>query len=464
MQYKLTIEEERVFWEKVEYDLKQAPFAESPSQWNTKTAGIFQEKMHEKFIELYKKDKKINYLLEIEDYDDSPLLRHAMTSSILNIFRYKTSRTTLPRIKNRFTIYLRNQSADEYIEANNILSSNNRSKSNAHPLDDLKPKAEQMDDHQSPDSNNPTSIRIGDLDINVQEALELVKRKLTEEPQGEEGLHREKILQEYEQLLQQSATKRQGQREIFNFFEKNPSLLPGLNGNKGNLTHGAHHGLIFPELALHGTHSIRPDFLFVATNSLEASIVFIKIDQPSNRIFTEKDEFTAEFNQAFSQLEDWNHWMSIDENKAIIIEELTNAFSSNRIKRLNIKSEHYLVISRRLEYLNNPNRQRLISLKSKFPYHILSFDRLAPYATGNSYLPVRKSADHSFFATYISNTYDYSQMRSIIHGHINKKEAILNQQHLTQEEKEELLKEVNYWDSFDDPIQSALAAIKRKSK
>lgn len=118
-------------------------------------------------------------------------------------------------------------------------------------------------------------------------------------------------LKEYNSLLNESGNN---ENEFQSFFEKNPSYIPGalqLFGNSGH--YPFMHTLISqPEIGI--AVNRKPDFLWLAQDSLTFSPVFIEIEKPSKRMFTNARIPTAEFNQAMNQIDEWRFLLKDPDN------------------------------------------------------------------------------------------------------------------------------------------------------
>ncbi|MFT8245921.1 Shedu immune nuclease family protein [Roseomonas sp. BN140053] len=98
----------------------------------------------------------------------------------------------------------------------------------------------------------------------------------------------------------------------------------------------------------------KPDFAYLWERSGRNTLVLVEIERPSKRIFTQADEFTAEFNQAVNQAQRW-----LDAHAEIINPAGPLAMAAHR--RLNIANQPIgrsaiLIFGRRSE-INTPQRQ-----------------------------------------------------------------------------------------------------------
>ncbi len=260
-----------------------------------------------------------------------------------------------------------------------------------------------------------------------------------------------KINEEYIALIDEiTASSIREEQRIQAFLERRPQFLPGLNGVHVHANHGVYCDLIFPKFPLNGTFNRVPDFMFVTKSSVEAQITFIEIEEPSKSFFTTSNDFTSEFNHAFQQLEDWKTWLENGNNGANLRTELTRAISHHMMNSIAIVFKFVLVYGRRSEYQDNEIRRNRISQRSRGAYQIMSFDRLE-YADYNSNLICVKRNDAGYYATEVSEFYDYNYVTRSVHKNIlNKQASVSSNSFMSNERKMELINKINQLDAMSD--------------
>ena len=94
---------------------------------------------------------------------------------------------------------------------------------------------------------------------------------------------------------------------MHSFLERNPSFVPGAFSFPTS-GHGPMYSGVFskPPLSAVGMHI--PDFLWLATATDIVFPIFVEIETPSKRWFTEGGQPRAEFTQARNQLVIWKQW------------------------------------------------------------------------------------------------------------------------------------------------------------
>lgn len=102
------------------------------------------------------------------------------------------------------------------------------------------------------------------------------------------------------------------EREVQQFLELHPSMVPGGSGEVGP---GGHHGselsAVFrlPELKGLGPNYF-PDFMWVTRSSALITPILIEIEKPSKKWFRKDGRPTAEFTHAHDQLTEWRSWFA----------------------------------------------------------------------------------------------------------------------------------------------------------
>ncbi|WP_059040733.1 Shedu anti-phage system protein SduA domain-containing protein [Paenibacillus rubinfantis] len=242
------------------------------------------------------------------------------------------------------------------------------------------------------------------------------------------------------------------ERAMHDFLEKNPAMIPCLDGATMHRHHGPVGSLVFTEYQLAAGHFKRePDFLFVTSHSQANTFVFVEIEHPGKPIFNQDDSLNAHFYHAYEQLQDWASWFNAGNNKGLLIQELARVNKGFELDK-EVDAEFVLVIGRRAEFEGNPTRMRRIHRHNKAPFYVMSYDRLrydhTPYCQRLAVVHQKASGLEAvqFPRDYY---YDYNQRGN--HRLIrNKEKAIMENVYMTQPEKDQLLQTIREWDSLDD--------------
>jgi hypothetical protein len=113
------------------------------------------------------------------------------------------------------------------------------------------------------------------------------------------------------------------EREIQEFLELHPSMIPGGSGDIGpGGHHGSEMGVVFRRPRLTGGGRIlEPDFMWVTRSSGLITPILIEIEKPSKRWFKQDGRPTRTFTEAHDQLNDWKAWFQIEGNATIFRNE-----------------------------------------------------------------------------------------------------------------------------------------------
>ena len=127
---------------------------------------------------------------------------------------------------------------------------------------------------------------------------------------------KEILIEKFYQLLNSSSTS---ENDIQTFLETNSSLIPlpfilnhALNGNS-----------VISKLNLGNTYVT--DFAYLTKSTVKWQLVLIELEESKKKFFTKENLFSAEFNRALAQIDDWKIYC--DKYKDRIMKQ-TNAVDS----------------------------------------------------------------------------------------------------------------------------------------
>lgn len=157
----------------------------------------------------------------------------------------------------------------------------------------------------------------------------------------------EKSIREYKILLENSSDK----EKIFQqFFEENPSFMPGALELFGQSGHYPYMDALISQPEIGGIFRRRPDFVWLANDSLTFVPVFIEIEKPSKKMFNKDGTTTAEFNQALGQIHEWQYLLNQPTNRQLLYEYFNLPLE---IREKTFMPQYLLVYGRRNEYQGN---------------------------------------------------------------------------------------------------------------
>lgn len=251
--------------------------------------------------------------------------------------------------------------------------------------------------------------------------------------------YQDDALERYRKLLDEAT----GEQELQQFLEQNPSFVPG--GRTPMSGHLPKFNALFTQPLLPGFDARKPDFMWLAKNSLTTYITLIEIESPTKMLFTKDGQQQAKFTQAHRQLKDWRIWFDDSDNRSLFLKNYgipASDMSSNRLElRLllvygrSAEFENDAALSRRRGELLNPPDEDL-----------MSFDRLRPDKSMESTITVHNRGRARFEVKWIPETFRIRP--SNIRKHIDMKglaEAVQRNPRISQERRDFLAARFPYW-------------------
>ena len=230
------------------------------------------------------------------------------------------------------------------------------------------------------------------------------------------------------------------------FFEQNPSYVPGAFELFGTSGHYPHTQSLITQPQLNGGLFNRiPDFIWLAQDSLFFTPILIEIERPNKRTFTKAGIPSADFTQALTQIQEWMAILSVPEN----VLQFYNCFNiPDWVRKKTFAPQYGLIYGRRSEYENNlfltQKRAQLASDKVQ----IISYDRLSPDPKGVDLLCSTLSHGKYSVKT-IPPTYRYSPATARNYSVVTGFDAaISNMKQTSEERKAFLLSRYSYWKEF----------------
>lgn len=140
---------------------------------------------------------------------------------------------------------------------------------------------------------------------------------------------------------------------------------------------------------LPGFQAKRPDFLWLAADSLNTYAVLLEIEAPTKRMFTKVGTPTAEFNQAQNQLATWKSWLSTPANET--------TFRQNYLKDFDYPwrrfvAQYVLIYGRQAELEARPELNLTRAQMPRESEFFMTFDRLHPINDHDQYMTANAMA------------------------------------------------------------------------
>lgn len=251
------------------------------------------------------------------------------------------------------------------------------------------------------------------------------------------------ILKEYKSLLQNCP---EDEKVFQTFFEKYPCMVPGTFGMLGESGHWPFAATLISQPEIVGLTTKIPDFIWIASDSMTIYPVLIEIEAPIKKWFTSSGKPSEKFNQALNQLTEWKVWFSRPEHRRLFFDYY--AVSSYFYESRNVIPLYVLIYGRRNEFENKPylnEKRKLLEREHEF---IMTYDRLKPNYKSRD-LFCCKVKNRQYFAINAPATIQLGPMVAEDYAIINDKEnAVSNNELISKERKEFLIKRIPYWDEF----------------
>lgn len=263
--------------------------------------------------------------------------------------------------------------------------------------------------------------------------------------------YEKKVLEDYRLLLKNEPTD----EDVFqDFFEKNPAMLPGAFGFFGESSHLPYNNALITQPVLQGLETKVPDFLWIASDSLNIYPVFIEIEAPSKKWFNKDGTSTAKYTQALSQIQDWKTWYSNPAHQSIFHQFYD--FDKEIIDGKSVKPLYVLIFGLRKEFEGKPNLIKKRAQLNKEDEIFMTYDRLTPNIKARNIITC-KVKNREYIAKYVSPTFRLGPaIAEELNRISNKKEAILNSD-INEERKNFLISRIEYWERYGKSKNQGIA-------
>lgn len=260
------------------------------------------------------------------------------------------------------------------------------------------------------------------------------------------------IEDEFQKLLD---TYPNNESKFQDFFERNPCYLPGAFELRDLSGHGPHLNCLISQPSI-GSECVRkPDFLWLAQDSLTFCPVFIEIEKPSKKTFTISRNTSSDFSQAMDQIREWKALLNKPHNRTTFYE------SYNLPKTVIDKSfspQYILIYGRRNEYENDvflSNKRAELQSNDTL---IMSYDRLKPRYDSQNMVCVNvtnKTGTTKYNVKRIPPVFRLDARKSSDYPEWNNFIEAVDTMELTSAERKKFLKErFRYWKEIGPTLHS----------
>ena len=252
----------------------------------------------------------------------------------------------------------------------------------------------------------------------------------------------EKAMEEYNLLLDRNGNN---EKVFQDFFEKNPSFIPGALEIFGHSGHYPYMNTLITQPKIGNIMQRIPDFLWLAQDSLSFCPVFIEIESPNKRMFTKNKVVTAEFNQAMNQINEWRHILKNPTNLHLFYEYFD---ISKELMKKEFNPQFVLIYGRRIEYEEEELLRGIRAEQRRVNVDIFSYDRLKPISDYNQFT-CTSVKDYKYTIKSIPPTFRYrADCADVLYKYKGFYDAIDNMEKTSEERKKFLKKRYKYWADF----------------
>lgn len=244
------------------------------------------------------------------------------------------------------------------------------------------------------------------------------------------------------------------------FFEKNPAFMPGSREIIGaaNSHWPIMNALISQPILSNDLKVRKPDFMWIAKNSLCLCPVLIEIEKPSKAEFRSNSDIGRQvFNQAMDQIIHWKAILESEKGRADFYERYS---IPEKYRRLKFKPQYLLVFGRRSEYECDEWLTSMRAGHESADIRIMSFDRLAVpdrnaydcvtcKVTNGKYKVINIPPTFVFKPSTINAIENYSELEGFV-------AAVETMKHTSDERKQFLKNRYAYWVEYSKKTSTGL--------
>lgn len=233
------------------------------------------------------------------------------------------------------------------------------------------------------------------------------------------------------------------------FFEENPAFLPGAYEIVGNATgHAPYMNALISQPIIDDCIQRKPDFMWLAKDSLCFCPVLIEIERPSKEEFRKDEYARSGFTQAVGQIKQWKAILNSTNGR----EQFYERYSiPQNLRALKFTPQYLLVFGRRSEYEEDKWLTRLRAEEESSDTKIFSFDRLMEPSRDIYDTVTCKVSDGNYHVISIPPTFVYRPGLSNNYDKlINFKQAVTKMIYTSDGRKQFLLNRYSYWVGFGE--------------
>lgn len=231
------------------------------------------------------------------------------------------------------------------------------------------------------------------------------------------------------------------------FFEKNPAFLPGAYEIIGNATgHAPYMNALISQPIIGDGIQRKPDFMWLAKNSLCFCPVLIEIERPSKEEFRKDEYARSGFTQAAGQIKQWKAILNSTNGQEQFYDRYNIPLN---LRKLKFKPQYLLVFGRRSEYEQSEWLTQLRAEEESSDTRVFSFDRLMEPSRDIYDTVTCKVSNGNYHVISIPPTFVYRPILSHNYSKLlNFEQAITKMKYTSDLRKQFLRDRYSYWAEF----------------
>jgi Domain of unknown function (DUF4263) len=197
------------------------------------------------------------------------------------------------------------------------------------------------------------------------------------------------LMRQWRALLDSPASAEE--QLLHEFLERHPSLLPGSDSVDGTSGHLPFPMAVISKPKLPGLSDRQPDFMWIATDSVNLYPILIEIETPHKKWFYgDRAEIHSDLTHAQGQLAEWRAWFNRGRNRTAFLDDYD---IPRELRKRKLSPRFVLIHGRRADYESSESRLQKRAELQREDERLMSFDRLTPSEYGELYSCVRKTQD-----------------------------------------------------------------------
>ena len=233
-------------------------------------------------------------------------------------------------------------------------------------------------------------------------------------------------------------------RAIHEFLEQNPCFVPGAFSFPVS-GHDPLFAGVFTKPPLSGIGMPVPDFMWLATATDITFPMFVEIETPAKRWFTESRQPRAEFTEARNQLVTWKQWLNRPANRTLFLEMYG---ISHECRSDEIRPQFILVYGRRKEFQERPEMRGVrANQQGDNEFHV-TFDRLKPDYNAQDFLTLKMTRTQVTAIVVPPTIRLGPHIAPSLVSVVNRPDAAMRESRMSPERRRFVAERFAYWDEW----------------